>query len=136
MNLTLIRSSFKATGIFGALYETITGKPPLFYTLEHAYPMGDIFGPKLPAGIYVCKLGWHQLEGMSAPFKTYEITGVAGHSGILFHAGNWNHDSDGCILLGISQGEEMIYQSRSAFEQFMELQMGCDTWELQVLASA
>jgi hypothetical protein len=132
MNLTLIRTDAREDGIFG----TLEGPNGLIaYTLEHAYPRGGIFTPKLPAGIYTCVRGLHQLANMKAPFWTFEITGVPGHTNILIHIGNYNDDSEGCVLVGdtILKGPTwMITDSRITFDKFMALQQGVDEFQLTV----
>lgn len=132
---TLERSDFTRSGIFGGLYkgeQTL----PAFYTLEHAYP--DIvdpgaWEPKVPTGTYTCVRGTHSLAH-SGPFETFEITGVPGHQGILFHVGNTNDDSEGCVLLGTSRSTltPMILESKKAFAAFMELMKGVDSFTLVV----
>lgn len=110
-------------GIFGEL--SFVDQSPLRYafTLEHAFAVGDKFLPIIPEGIYNCVRGWHALKnGIS--FETFEVSGVEGHKGLLFHAGNFNDDSHGCILLGreiidSSAGGKMIGNSKVTFENFM-----------------
>jgi hypothetical protein len=74
---------------------------------------------------------------MVNPFITFEITGVPGHTGILFHMGNYNQDSDGCVLLGESTVPDpdptMITSSVLTFNQFMGSQTGVDTFQLTVI---
>jgi hypothetical protein len=41
---------------------------------------------------------------------------VPGYSGIRIHPGNTAHDTEGCILPGRSYGQDVVYQSRIAFE--------------------
>lgn len=126
MNLTLRRTEFKETGIFGELLDT-SGKR-IAYTIEHAYPKhigSDAssethWEPKIPAGQYTCEFGPHRLH--SGPISTYEVKGVPGHKGILFHVGNTQKDSEGCILLGISRDGDSIGASRTAFADFLALQ--------------
>lgn len=73
---------------------------------------------------------------MAADFTTFEITGVAGHSNLLFHWGNFNADSEGCVLLGEAEvqagGREMITASRAAFARFLASVAGRDTFALRV----
>lgn len=107
-------------------------------TLEHSYldTASGSYGAKVPMGSYNCVLGTHQLEGMSSPFSTYEITGVPGHSGILFHSGNYNRDSSGCVLLGkqmdSSSDPKMIANSKMTFENFMKYLDGLSDFQLVV----
>ncbi len=93
--------------------------------------------PKLRTGIYQCVRGEHCLHN-GLPFTTFEITGVTGHTNILFHAGNFNTDSEGCVLLGQSvvvgpDKKEMIANSKKTFAKFMELQKDVNTFQLTVL---
>ena len=123
MNL-LRRTDKRPDGIFGEF--TFDDEGRFCFTLEHAYqqPHGG-YEAKVPPGVYKCIRGMHWLHN-GPPFETFEITGVTGHSGILFHAGNFNKDSEGCVLVGKTiainpaNGEEMVTGSRDEFEAFME----------------
>ena len=128
----LRRTEFRPDGIMGEF--SFDGDPGRFcVTLEHSYDCK----PKLPTGIYTCVRGTHKLHN-GIPFETFEITGVAGHSGILFHAGNYNRDSEGCVLIGKdiavdpNTGEEMIIGSRAEFKEFMARLDGVDSFQLEV----
>ena len=92
MIVTLKRTEFRDDGIFG---ELSAGNLNLV-TLEHSYDKK----PKIPVGTYKCVRGVHHLANMVHPFTTFEVTGVPGHTNILIHPGNWNSDSEGCILVG------------------------------------
>ncbi len=138
MDMTLIRSRDAEDGIFGEL----SSSDGFFkcVTLEHAYANQtmDLFIPKIPPGVFICVRGSHQLEGMSAPFETFEITGVPGHTNLLFHVGNYNRDSNGCVLVGdkvvkFPSGMSMITNSREVFTDFMDFQEGFDVFELTVV---
>jgi hypothetical protein len=121
---TLNRISLSEEGIFSVL----TGEDgSSYFTAEHAYD-GK---PKLPNGIYICVKGQHLLH--SGPVEAFEITNVPGHSGILFHIGNYPQiDSDGCVLLGKSQENSMITHSKEAFEEFMNFLKDIDSFQLVV----
>lgn len=136
MNLTLTRREFRADGIFGVL--TGAAGVVVAHTLEHAYPTPDgSWTPKLYAGTFTCQRGPHRLHGMTEDFITFEIMGVVDHEGILFHWGNFNRNSEGCVLLGEAEvdagGQHMVTASRATFERFMALQVGCETFELTVI---
>lgn len=136
MDLTLKRSGYLKTGIFGLILDSATGIQH-FVSLEHAYAAGAGFTyvPKIPAGAYLCRRGMHQLEHMTEPFETFEVVNVPGHSNCLFHVGNYNSDSQGCILVGEAlANDEMITNSREAFEDFMSLQQGLDEFQLAVIS--
>src|ERR1044072_613453 len=98
MDLVLKRKQYRNDGIFGELLDP-AGRIVAF-TLEHAYFDGQSYVPKIPIGKWQCKLGEHRLAHMTEPFSTFEVTGVEGHTDLLFHSGNRNADSAGCILLG------------------------------------
>lgn len=112
----------------------------ILQTLEHSYEfrpdstsVSTSYFPKIPSGTYLCVRGEHQLEGMAQPFETFEVTNVPGHTNILIHPGNFNKDSEGCILIGLSRdGDKDILQSRAAFEAFMDFQKGVDSFTLKL----
>lgn len=135
MDLTLKRTDYTEDGVFGHLEETDSGDS-VAVTLEHAYYSGNGIGsyePKLPPGEYVCRRGEHKLK-KGPTFTTFEVQNVPGHTGMLFHPGNYNEDSDGCILLGTTMSSSMISDSRKAFIKFLLLQEGVDEFTLTVLA--
>lgn len=135
MDLILKRVAFRKDGIFSNLLDdqgTI-----LFPTLEHSYLDNSAhYFPKIPDGSFECIRGPHRLEGMTNDFETFEITGVIGHTNILFHVGNFNDDSEGCVLVGTSIVKApylwTISNSRIAFDKFMDLQNGLDNFQLAV----
>lgn len=126
MDLQLRRTAYKDAGIFGELVN-IDGHI-LLQTLEHSY--ND--KPKVPQGEYKCVRGQHKLAHQDHSFETFEVTGVPDHTGILFHVGNFDNDSSGCILLGLSAGGTQLFSSREAFQKFMALQQGVDSFTLIV----
>ena len=131
MNLKLIRSKFELYGIEGELFDD-KGLHVCF-TLEHAYQQPDgSYLPKLPVGFYLCQRGQHRLNGMTNSFETFEITAVPGHTNILFHKGNYNNDSEGCVVLGKAIGTGCILESALAFGAFLQLEEGIDSFTLSV----
>lgn len=139
MNLTLIRKEYRPDGIFSDLRKNDTAER-VAVTLEHAYSdtHDSEYLPKIPSGTYTCVRGQHRLHNMTHGFDTFEITGIAGHSNLLFHWGNYNSDSEGCVLLGQSKtlesnGNQMITNSKQTFNDFMNLQAGVDTFTLTVI---
>lgn len=141
MQLNLVRHEALESGIFGNI-ETPGGKV-LFCTLEHAYsdpskPLDSTtYFPKFPDGTYTCVLGKHTLTHHPEPFDAYEITNVPGHTNILLHIGNFNSDSEGCVLLGMQMGKmlnggSMLMASTTAFNAFMKLLDGAPEFTLVV----
>lgn len=138
MNLTLKRTDYTVDGIFGELLDDKDCH--VCYTLERAYDsrLGDgSYAPKVPDGTYVCLRGRHQLKSMNFPFETFELQNVPRHTNILLHQGNYNNDSDGCILLGTTQlihsASPMLTKSRLAFDLFMGLQKNINTFNLIIM---
>jgi hypothetical protein len=135
MDLLLQRTQWEFDGIFGEC-RNLAGDV-VIYTCEHAYPdsLGS-YDAKIPEGEYICVRGMHQLAGISAPFETFEVTNVPGHAGILFHVGNFNSDSSGCILCGMGittiSNQQALSQSKIAFQKFMALQADVNQFNLTV----
>lgn len=136
MNCSLTRKEFRQDGIFGEIHSEMGELVAV--TLEHAYPVLSTFMPKIPPGTYTCRRGMHRLHGMTEDFETFEITGILGHTNLLFHWGNFNKDSEGCVLIGDqvaqngSSGSQMILNSRATFKKFMKLQEGVNEFQLVV----
>lgn len=100
----------------------------------------------IPAATYTCVPSvFHKM----ADLPTYEITGVpGGRSRILFHPGNTEEDTKGCILIGFDFGaltvddEDQagpakrvkwgVTESRAAFAEFMRLLKGVTAFQLEV----
>ncbi len=122
--MKLVRTHFRADGIFGELFDE--KGVSVAKTLEHAYANLDgTFSPKLYTGQFICVRGPHKLHNMTTTFETFEITNVKGHDNILFHWGNFDKDSEGCVLLGnevVTQddGTEMVVNSKVTFAKFMK----------------
>lgn len=131
MNLTLKRNNNTSSGIFGTLTDPFGDVVAV--TLEHAYLLLNTYEPKIPPGTYICVRGEHQLHGMLTPFNTFEITGVPGHTNLLFHAGNFNADSEGCVLLGHAVDGDMVTSSKITFAHFMALQDDAQQFTLEVV---
>lgn len=127
---SLTRKKFRPDGIFSELKDQNGNL--LAHTLEHSY---DGL-PKILNGTFTCVRGPHRLHNMTEDFTTFEITGVIGHKDLLFHWGNFNKDSEGCVLLGQSEelvnGVEMVTTSRPTFAKFMSGLEGVDTFTLIV----
>lgn len=136
MDLKLKRIERAPEGIFSELLDS--NGQQIAVCLERAYSVdSENWNPKIPNGVFRCNRGNHRLPRMKNTFETFEITGIKGHYGLLFHVGNFNHDSDGCVLLGETivtrkDGMKFISQSRATFEKFMKLQVGRDEFTITV----
>lgn len=120
---------------------------PLFVFVTHAYRQPDgTYRPKMRGGkTYDCVRGLHRLHGMTEDFETFEVLGIAGHSGILLgHWGSWGSDSQGCFCLGrkivlsdqdrdgVDGPDELVTESRATFAAYMENRRGIDRFQVIV----
>lgn len=118
MNCTLTRLEYRADGVFSRL--DLEDGTPFCVGLEHSYDLV----PKVSVGTYTCRRRASPRFG----YDVFEITNVPGHTFIEIHIGNFNEDSEGCVLIGeeiyLARTCQMITNSRETFDQFMALQEG------------
>jgi hypothetical protein len=124
--MTLTRTAHESSGIYGVIE---SGAILRLCTLEHSYDNKA----KIPAGNYTCKRSLHKLHSTTEPFETFQVMDVPGHDNILFHWGNYNKDSEGCVLLGKARQGDMIVLSKDAWQEFMRVLNGQDDFKLTVL---
>lgn len=135
MDMILQRSKYEQDGICGLLATRDGAR--VASTLEHAfekYP--GIFSPKIPAGDYTCRRRLSPHFG----YDVFEVLDVPNCTFIEIHIGNYNKDSDGCILLGQSiattpNGDKMLTMSRVTFHDFMDLQDEVNEFQLTIVDS-
>ena len=72
----------------------------------------------IPEGTYKCKPHSRRFS------DTWKITGVSKRSGIVFHTGNTESDTEGCILtgsvIGSLSGERAVLGSRRALNKLRD----------------
>jgi len=116
----LIRVAVLPEGAFGVLKHQGV---PFAVTLEHTYSEDSRLSTKIPTGRWHCTPTWFN----RGCYKTFELL-VPGHSRLLFHRGNLEVDSDGCILVaeqfGLLQGTPGVLSSSNGFAEFMQLAEG------------
>lgn len=87
--------------------------------------------PIIGNGVYVCQAAYFNRGG----YTTFEIL-VGGHSHVLFHKGNVETDSKGCVILGSSFGElngmPAVLGSQGAFDKFVQLTKGLKSFTMEV----
>lgn len=118
LRLGLLRLAVVPDGAFGILFDP-SGLPWLA-TCERTYPLAGIQQlVKIPCGRWRCARTRFERGG----YETFEVLGVPGHSRLLFHRGNMETDSEGCILIGLSfgllSGRWAVLDSRDGFASFM-----------------
>jgi len=126
--LILKRVAENEDGTFGVL---IDGNTPFALTLERNWLDNKPNESCIPAGEYVCK------RIISPRFgKTFEVTNVPGRSHILFHTGNLEEHSKGCILIGEEfgylNGKVAVLSSRKGFKEFMDRLKGLSSFEIEI----
>jgi hypothetical protein len=124
----LVRVAYIEDGTFGVLFDENT---PFCLTLEREWKDNRRGESCIPLGIYSCS------RIISPKFgNTFKVRNVEGRSHILFHKGNLEDDSHGCILLGEEYGRYKdkiaILSSGRAFNEFWGRLKGLMNFELEV----
>ena len=114
-SLIIRRAVTGAQGTFGMI---VYNDLPFALTLEREW-LGNATGIScIPHGTYKCKRIDSPKFG-----NTFEITNVPGRTHILFHKGNLDDDSHGCILIGEQfgdvKGSQGILSSRAGYNEMM-----------------
>ena len=77
-----------------------------------------VFGKTaIPSGRYEVVIDFSQHFGCEMPL----LLNVPGYAGVRIHTGNTPLDTEGCLLLGLSRGNNFVGESRKAFAQFYPL---------------
>ncbi len=110
---------------------TIVGvKHDPFFTLENPQ-RSTTKDSRIPGGFYKCV----PYSG-SKHKDVYQILDVPGRTAILFHVGNYEYETEGCILVGsgscMMMGRPAITDSRAAFKMFKHL-LGNTMFELTIV---
>lgn len=115
MKITVIRRWLTPESTSGELY--VNGIYECF-TLEDA--VHD--GPKIPGRTAIPEGEYPVKITFSPRFQKYmpELLNVPGFSGIRIHSGNSAADTEGCILVGLTRGQNWIGESRTAYRGLIE----------------
>ena len=134
MNIKLLRLTKSGTiPTFGVLLRE--DGIPFALALERPWLDNQRSVSCIPAGTY------RAIRHVSPRFgETFWIQDVPGRSEILFHKGNIDDDSHGCVLVGEQfdpvKGEDGIVASAQGFEQFMAQQAGKDEFTIEIKDAA
>lgn len=87
--------------------------------------------PVIENGTYQCVRDFYHKGG----YETFEIT-VDGHDRILFHKGNVEAQSMGCVLVaksfGALDGATAVLDSKGGFNELMHLARGVEQFTMEV----
>lgn len=122
MKLQRVWRSHKTTGKGQAVGVMFDDNARLFLTTFEDKP--------IPAGTYTVKL----MPAAANPKhgESWEIQKVPGRTDILFHAGNDENDSEGCVLLGFGYNGRAISASVFAMARFRKFLDGHTEFTLTI----
>ena len=119
MKLLLVREPSGDSCTHGKLY--VNGVFECF-TLEDKDRKLEAGGEKIygqtaiPRGTYEVIINFSQRFSRDMPL----LLDVPGYSGVRIHAGNTIEDTEGCILVGGSRGDQRVNNSRVAFNKLFD----------------
>jgi hypothetical protein len=127
--MKLVRVSSNSEGTYGVLCQ---GTIPFAVTLERAWRDNKVGESCIPVGTYQCR------KVNSPKFgATFEVCDVPGRTAILFHKGNLQDDSHGCILIGEQfnpvTGRPGITASKEGFTEFLHITQATLEFQLEII---
>jgi len=136
ISMQLIRVATGSNGTFGVL---VNGGIPFAVTLERPWRDNVRSLSCIPYGLYRClrcRVS-PDYNGDSPKFgNTFQVYNVPGRSTILFHKGNLDDDTHGCILVGESfdpiHGRPGIVASTKGFAEFLATLKNVDEFQLEI----
>ncbi len=127
--MILKRIASTPRGTFGVL---IIATYPFAVTLENPWLDNEVMVSCIPLGKYICRRIDSPKFG-----NTFEVTDVEGRTHILFHKGNTEEDTSGCILVGEEYGflggERAVLASSRGYNEFMNMHKGSQSFELSIV---
>lgn len=128
MQITIIRIEKSEHGTFGVM---ILDSEAFCVTLEPEDLNNKIDVSCIPEGQYICKRVASPKYG-----DTFRVCNVESRSHILFHAGNVEVHTKGCILLGQYfgklRGDRAILNSGKTFGRFLQKLIVLDKFNLEI----
>ena len=125
--MILKRIAQNKDGVFGVLIDNST---PFAVTCEPPWIDNKQDISCIPDGTYHCKRRPYHRRG----YEVFEIMDVPDRTAILFHKGNTEDDTAGCILIGEQfeslNGKTAILHSGKGFREFMDRLAGIDEFTL------
>ena len=116
-------------GTFGIL---IVDSRVFCVTLEPPDELNKESISSIPAQQYRCR----RYSSNRYP-DTFQVMNVPDRTKILFHKGNFDEHTEGCILLarkfGVLKGARCVLNSGETFERFMEVMEGVNEFSLTIV---
>jgi len=129
LTLKRINGEGNEHGTFGVLLD---GKIPFAVTLEPPWKDNQVNVSCILDGEFACRRVMSPKYG-----STFEVADVFGRSHILFHWGNTERNTQGCILVGEEYGElsgkPSILSSKRGFNEFLQRLGGSDEFKLTIV---
>jgi hypothetical protein len=117
--------------LFGTFGVLLDGNIPFCLTLEREWLDNQKNISCFPDGDYICKRVTSPKFG-----NTFEITNIPNRTACLFHKGNIDDDSHGCVIVGEQYepvlGSYGVVSSGKAFEEFLARTKDVDEFVLHV----
>lgn len=114
MKLVLTRKTITKVCTIGEL--SVDGKFEC-YTLEDIPRECKVYSETcIPKGEYEVVITMSNRFKQRMPL----LKSVPGFEGIRIHSGNTAADTEGCILVGMSKGKDIIYESRKAYKALFD----------------
>ena len=112
INLLLIRDTFSDNSTIGELF--INGER-ICDTLENPFINNERNISCIPEGEYKVRLRLPR-ESATREYLHLLVQDVPNRDWILFHRGNTSKDTSGCILVGLSTKQDVVYNSTLAMD--------------------
>ena len=123
--LELKTIAIREDGCFSVL---LWNKRPFAVSVERTFDSGH---PIISEGMYQCRRDFYHKGG----YETFEII-IQGHDRVLFHKGNTETDSIGCVCIAEKFGslnrKLAVLESKEGFDEFMQLTAGLDSFNMEV----
>jgi hypothetical protein len=101
------------------------------------YTLEDVERPvKIKAETAIPKGTYKVIINQSNRFKRLMplLLNVPNFEGVRIHAGNTNHDTEGCILVGRTRSKDFIGQSRKAYDKLFKKMQAAEGITLTIMS--
>lgn len=126
----MIRLQIKTVAVLddGCFSVLLWDNRPFAVSVERTHADGQ---PTIPSGIHECVRDFYHGGG----YETFEIL-IDGHDRVLFHKGNTELDSEGCVCVAEKfstlEGKLAVLESREGFAELMEKASGLKRFLVEI----